>query len=159
MSADDGVQPLTVGGRHVLYIAHVLEPPLYLERGGTSLGQRLKVLQLVHVAKRQQVTVVLYNMTISVDKVEGHTAELRTLAAVGRTSETVLRSIAQAAVADAEGTVDKDLELDIGHSLVDGTNLVDRQLTRQHHTTKAQTAQPTHLLGRTVVSLRAGVKA
>ena len=80
---------------------------------------------------------MLKDTVIGIDEVELHAAELSTLTTIGRTPEAILRGIAQTTVADTEGTVDENLQLDIGHGLVNGTYLVDRQLACQYHTPKA----------------------
>ena len=152
------VESTTISRHHVLDIAYVLQPALDLERAGTGIGQLFKVVDLGHILERQQVAVVLDNPAIGIHKVELHAAELRTLTTVGRALEAVLRGIADARIAHAEGTVDKDLELHVGHGTVDGTYLVSRQLTGQHGPGEAQTAQPSHLLGRAGVALRRGME-
>ena len=79
-------------------------------------------------------------------------------AAVGGAVEAVLGGVAEAAVADAEGAVDEDLELDVGHRFVDGAYLVDGELAGQHDAAETEVAQPRHLLGSAVVGLGAGVE-
>ena len=101
---------------------------------------------------------MLDNASIGIKKVERHTTELGTRAAIGRALEAVLRGIALTTVADAESAVYKDLELHIGHLTVNISNLADRELARQHHLTEPQFAEPTHLLGRAVVCLRGSVE-
>ena len=95
---------------------------------------------------------------VGINQVERHAAELRTLATVGRPPEAILRGIALSAIADAEGTVDEDLQLYIRHGLVDGANLVDRQFAGKHDPPESQLLQPAHLLGRAVVGLRRSVE-
>ena len=157
MATDNLVEALAVGGGDVLDVCHVLQAPLYLERRGASLSQCLEVVNLTEVLERQQVAVVLDDTPVAVDEVELHAADLCTLAAIGGATEAVLRGIALSAVADTESTVDKDLQLDIGHGLVDGTNLVDREFACQHDPTETQVAQPRHLLSRAIVGLCRGV--
>ena len=153
MTVDDLVQTLTVGGRHVLHVADVLQAPLNLERRGTGLNEPLQVVALVHVLQRQQVAVVLYHAAVGINQVELHAAELGARATVGRTAETVLRGIAQPTVTDAEGAMNKDLQLHVGHLTMNLPDLIDRQFTGQHHTAEAQLAEPPHFLGRAVVGL------
>ena len=98
-------------------------------------------------------TVVLQHPTLGIQEVELHPAELRTLTTVRTPTETILRRIADTAIAHAEGTMHEHLELDIGHLLMDCPYLLNRELTGQYHTTKTVGAQPTHLLHRTVVGL------
>ena len=54
--------------------------------------------------------------------------------------------------------MDEGLQLNVGHSLMDGTYLVDAQFPRQHDALEAQVTQPCHLFGRTVVTLRRGMQ-
>ena len=75
-------------------------------------------------------------MAIGIDEVELHAAELRAGTAVGRTPEAVFGGVAQAAIADTQRTMNEDLEFDIGHGVVDGSNLVGREFAGKDHTAK-----------------------
>ena len=54
--------------------------------------------------------------------------------------------------------MDKGLELDIGHRLVNSTYLIDTEFARQDDTFEPQVSQASHLLGRAVVALGRSVK-
>ena len=84
--------------------------------------------------------VALYHAVVGIHQIERHATELRTLATVGRAVETILRGIAQTAEADAQGTVDKDLKLNVGHGFVDSADLADREFARQYYAPEPQTA-------------------
>ena len=100
---------------------------------------------------------VLYLPASGVDEVKLESAELGTLAAVGASAEAVLRGVADARVAHAQGTMDKDLELQFGRSLVYLGYLVERQLASQHYSGETQRLQPQSLLCRSRVALGRGV--
>ena len=158
MAVDDGIEPLAVGGRDILHIAHILQAPLYLERGGASLYQLLQIVTPVEVAQRQQMAVALHHPALGILERKAHAAELSTLATIGTTPEAILRGIALAGIAHAEGTVDEHLELYVGHLPVDLGYLADGELTGQHDTGEPQLVQPAHLLRRAVVGLGRGVE-
>ena len=158
MTPYERIEALAIGRHHVLDVAHILQPAFYLERGGTCSNQFFQMVRQVQVLQRQQVTLVLQLTAVGIDEVELHAAELGTLATVGRATETVLGNIAQATVADTQGSVDKDLQLDVGNLLVNLGYLPGRQFTSQHDTAKTAVAQPAHLLGRAVVRLCRGME-
>ena len=158
MGGDKRIELLTVGGNDVLDIRHILQPALNLERRGTGLYQFTEVSALVQVFQRQQVALVLQLAAVGIKQVELHAAELRTRTTVGRTAKAVLRGIAQAAIADTQGTMDKNLQRHVGHLGMNVCNLVDGQFTRQHRTAKTLVAKPPHLVGCPVVGLRRGMK-
>ena len=108
-----------------------------------------------HVLQREQVAAVVYHVAVGILKAELQTAELCALAAVGTSRETVLRGIALSAVTDAQGTMNKHLKFNVGHRLVDGLYISQRQLASQHYATEAQRPQPAHFLHRAVVRLGA----
>ena len=54
--------------------------------------------------------------------------------------------------------MNEDLKLNIRHSLVDSTYLVDGKFTGQDHTPEAEITQPADLLCRTVIGLGTGVE-
>ena len=66
---------------------------------------------------------------VAIEQVELHATNLRTGATIGRTAKAVLRGITETAIADTEGAMNEDFQLYVGNLLVDGGNLVDRQLT------------------------------
>ena len=158
MTAHYLIEALAVGGCDILDIGHVLEPSLNLKRRGTCLSQVLKQVYPTHILQREQVAVVLNDVVVSINQVELHTAELCTLTSVSRTVEAVLRGIAHATIADTQRTMNEDFKFDIGQGFVNGPYLIDGEFTRQDDTAETQVAQPPHLLERTVVGLRRGVK-
>ena len=117
-------------------IGDILEAPLNLEGHGTRLDEFLEVGRLVEVLQRQQVALVLEFVAIGIEEVELHAAHLCAGTTVGRTPKAVLRGIAESAIADAEGSMDEDLQFDVGNVAVDGGNLVDRQFACQDDTTE-----------------------
>ena len=158
MTGNDGIEALAVVGGHILHVVDALEPPLNLERHGAGLDELFEMVALVEVLQREQMALTLDDTAVGIDKVELHAAELGTLTAIGAAPETMLGGIAQTAIADAEGSVDKDLELYVGHLTMDFGYLGYRQLAGKHHTAKTQRAQPAHFLGRAVVGLRRSVE-
>ena len=97
--------------------------------------------------------VVHYLTTVSINQIKLHSAELCTLAPVGRAVKTELRGIANTRVADAQGAVNEHLQFNIGHGLMDGCNLVKGKLARQNSAFKTEVTQPLHLLGSARVTL------
>ena len=57
----------------------------------------------------------LNDLSVGIDEVKLHTAELGTGTTIGTAPKAMLRGKAQAAEADAEGTVYERLKLDIGN--------------------------------------------
>ena len=98
------------------------------------------------------------DVSVSVLQGKRQSAELCALPTIGTTSETVFRSIATPRITDAEGTMHKDLQLHLRHSLMDGRNLFDGQLPCQNYTTKAHFRKLLHLLDGTIVSLGGSVE-
>ena len=158
MTADDVVESFAVGCRHVLHVGDVLQATFNLERRGPRINQLLQVVAEVQILERQEVTVVLQDTALGIQQVERHAADLGTGTTIGRTSEAILGDVTLAGIADAEGAVNEDLQRHVGHLAMDGGNLVNRQLTRQDHTTETQLLQLAHLLSGTVIGLRGGVQ-
>ena len=158
MATDKCIQAFAIGRRDILHIANVLQAPFNLERSGTCLGQLLQMVTLVEVFQRQQVTVMLDDASLGINQIKLHATELGTLASIGGAVEAMLRSIAEATIADAQGAMDKDLQLDVRHLTMDVGNLADRQFTGQDYAAEAQRAEPGYLLCRTVVCLSGGMK-
>ena len=115
MLADVGIQSLAIGSRHVLHVSHILQSSLNLKRYGTSFNQLLQIIALVHILEREQIALVLDLCPIGIDQREAHPTELGALTTIGATLETMLRGITDARIADAQGTVNKHLELHIWH--------------------------------------------
>jgi hypothetical protein len=100
----------------------------------------------------------LDDVAVGIFEVELKTTELGALATIGAASEAVLGGVTLSAVADAEGSVNEDLEFHIGNGFVDSTDVVDGQLAGKDSTRKACILEPAHLLGGAVVGLGAGMK-
>ena len=158
MAGDNLVETLTIGCRDVLHIVGILQAAFNLERNGTGLHQLLQVVNQAEVFQRQQMTALLYHLTVAVGQVEGKAAELGTSAAVGTTAEAILRGIALSAITDAERAMHEDFELNIGHLTVNLADFIDREFPGQHHATESQRAQPCHFFGSAVVGLGGGMK-
>ena len=157
MLLDIGVEQLAIGRRHILHIRHILESALNLKRHSTRLDEFAQMFALVHILQREEIALRIEHLAISIEQVELHAAELGTGTTVGAAAKAILRRIAESAIADAERTMDKDLEFGIGLLTMDVGYLLSRQLARQYHTGKAQGAEPTDLPGRAVIRLRRGM--
>ena len=97
------------------------------------------------------------DVSVSVFQGKRQSAELCALPTIGTASEAIFRGIATSRITDTKGTMHKDLQLHLWHSLMDGRNLFDRQLPCQHYTTKAHLRKLLHLLDGTIVSLGGSV--
>ena len=95
---------------------------------------------------------------IGINQGEGQTAELGAFSAVGTSSEAGLTGVTLAAVTDAEGAVNENLERYLRYGFVDGANLVERELAGQHHLTESSLSEEARLINGAVVHLRAGVE-
>ena len=159
MTVDDLIEPLAVGRHHILHVGDILQPPLNLHRAGTGLHQFLQRVNAAHILQRQQMTALLYRTAVGILQVELQPAELRAGTPVGTTMEAIFRRIANARITDAQSSVNKHFQLHIGHRLVNRANILHRQLTCQHHSAKAQRAQPLHFFHRPIVGLCGGMHA
>ena len=137
MLADDGVERLAIGRSDILHVSGILQPAFNLERRRTGIDEFLQVAAQVHIFQREQVTLVFQFAAIGIDEVELHAAELCAGTTVGRAAEAVFGGVAQAAIADTQRAMNEDFEFDIGHGLVDGSNLVGREFAGKNHTAKA----------------------
>ena len=79
----DVVEALAVGRHHILHVVDILQPAFDLERAGSGISQGLQVVYLAHILEGQQMTLMLYLLSVGIEKVELHAAELGTLAPVG----------------------------------------------------------------------------
>ena len=147
------VEALRISRNDILHIVGILQPAFDLKRRGTGIGELLQGVDLTQVFHRQQVTVADDRPAVGIDEVVLHAAHLRARPPVGRTAEEMLRGIALSRITHAEGAMDKDLELHVGHSLVDRPDLLERQFARQHGPCEAEAAEPSDLLRRAVVHL------
>ncbi len=120
----DFIQFLTVGRNHILHIVDILEPSLYLERGGSRIGQFQQMVYLAEILEREEMALVLYLTVIGIHKVELHAAELGTFTTVGRTPKAFLRGIAHPRIADTEGTMHKHFQLYVTNLLMDGPDFL-----------------------------------
>ena len=124
MTPDDLVQPLTVSRRHILYIRDILQPAFYLQRCSPRLDEFLQMVDAVHIFEGEQIAVMHQRPTLRILQREFHATELRALSAIGATSETILRSIADAGIADTKSTVDKYLKLHIRNLVMNLPDLI-----------------------------------
>ena len=90
MSLDESVELPAIGSNHVLHITDILQPPLNLKGGGARPDELLQMGALVHVLERQQMTLMLYLLSVGIQQVEPHTAELGAGTTVGRAPEAIL---------------------------------------------------------------------
>ena len=104
-------------------------------------------------------SLVLYLSAVGIDEVELHPTELSTSPTVGASAKTSFGGIAQSRIANAKGTMNKHLQLDIGHSFVNMPYLFEREFTCQHHPCETQRTQPRHLLCRAVIGLRRSMES
>lgn len=82
---------------------------------------------------------LMFQLTaIGIEKVELHTAELGALATIGTATKAMLGGVAESAVTDAQGTMNEDLQLYVGHGTMDGNYLVDGEFASQHYPTETQ---------------------
>ena len=77
------------------------------------------MLLAVHVLEREQVFVLNECVPFGILQREGQAAELGTLATIGGSTKAILRSIAPAAVGDAERTVNEDFKPHFRNRIVD----------------------------------------
>ena len=123
MLADDGIQSLTIGGRHILDIRGILQTAFDLKRHSTCFNEFKEMIALVHILQRQQITVAHYLAIRCIQQREAHPTELGTLPSVGTATKAILRSITKSGVADAQRTMDKDFEFHLRNILMDLRNL------------------------------------
>ena len=129
-------------GIHVIGSLHAA---LELERCGAGVIQTANKLRSVGVARAQRALATGggERAAVLVDQLVGQAAGLGAHAAVGRAARHgKARQQAQTRVAKADGTVAKDLEVDIGRGVVDGGDLVDGELAREGHAVGALLAAP-----------------
>ena len=81
--AADVVEALAVGCHHILHIVGILQPAFDLERAGSGVSQGLQVVYLAHILEGQQMALMLDLLSVGIEKVELHAAELGALAPVG----------------------------------------------------------------------------
>ena len=98
--------------------------------------------------------VVFHHSAVSILEIELQSAELGTLTTVGTSSKTILRGIACTRVAHTKCSMHEHLQFNIGHSLMDGTNLLQRQFPGKHDSGEAHITKLPHPLYRPVVGLR-----
>ena len=98
-------------------------------------------------------------LAIGIHQVELEAAELGTFPTVGRTTETILRCIANTRITNAKGTVHEDFEFHIRHSLMDFSDFLDGKFTSQHSSMETQRLKPLHLLGSSRITLGAGMQS
>ena len=131
---DDGV--------HVIGRLHAA---LEFERRGAGVIQTANKLRRVGVARAQRALATGRGerAAVLVDQLVRQATGLGAHAAVGRAARhSKARQQAQARVAKADGTVAKDLQVNVGRGVVDGGDLVDGKLAREGHAVGALLAAP-----------------
>ena len=98
----DGVELLTVVGRHILHIIRVFQPTFDLEAGDAGIQQLLKMGAVVQVFQAEQVFAFNQHLTLRVEQIPWQSAGLGTGAAVGRAVADILAQIALSTVADTQ---------------------------------------------------------
>ena len=98
------------------------------------------------------------DFSVGIYHIEAQAAELRTLSTVGTAAEACLTHVTLSAVTYTQRTVHEDLEQRIGTGSMYFGNLIERQLSCQHHLTETGIRQKLDLLHRTVVHLRTGMQ-
>ena len=159
---EDFVELLPIVGHDVLHVSRVLQPALYLQAAGPGIEQGFQVAGAVHIPKRQQMflfqqhafLLLLAPHPLPLYQVERQAAELGTLAAVGRTPETVFGGKATSVVADTNGSMYEHFQAHLRHLFVYLPHLVEGEFPGQHHLPESQIAEPGHLCGGLVVHLR-----
>ena len=155
---EDGIQLLTIPCRHVLHIGSILQAALYLQGACTGIEQSLQLCRAVHIAHGQEVAARDKFLAIGRLKVVGHATELGTLSTVGTTAIAHLGGIATAIVANANGTMDEDLQGHLRHLAMYGGYLLDGELACKNHLFVALVVESLHLLCRAVVHLCGGMQ-
>lgn len=152
----DGVQLLAIPGGDVLDVVEPLEAPFNLEGADPCGDQRLQVVGLIHVFQGEQVAVFHQHLPRQRLQGTGQSTELGALAAVRAAPGAGVADVALAAVGDAQGTVDEELQLHArgGAYLAD---LRKGELAGQHHR-EAHVLQKLYLFRGAVVGLGAGVQ-
>ena len=106
-----------------------------------------------HIAQREPVARTVDSDTVGILQGEIQTTELRAGSTVGTTAKAILRGIALPGVTHTKGSVDEHLQFDLGHRIVDGTDVLQGKLAGQHHTTESQAAEPSYFFYRAIIGL------
>ena len=158
ITADDPIELLAIGCRHILHIGDVLQATFNLKGCCPCLSQFEQMIALIHILKRKQIAIVLHLLAIGIHKREWHTAELGAGTTIGTPPETMLRGIADARVTDTQSPVDKHLQFHIRHFSMDGRNLLQREFAGEYGPHEALLTQPSHLLYTSVIRLCRSMK-
>ena len=121
--------------RDVFDVGHVFVAAFDFEAAHTRIDQGSEVLALVVVFHREHMLVVGDKAALRVGDVIGQTASLAAVTSVGATACVGMADETLAAISDAQSPMHKELELaalGIEH-VVDGFDLLKRQLTGQHN--------------------------
>ena len=100
MALDKSIEVLTICCDDILYIRCILQTTFYLERGGTCLDELVQMLALIQILQGEQMALLLKHLTIGIQQVELHAAELSTGSSVGRTTKAMLGCITKTTIAD-----------------------------------------------------------
>jgi hypothetical protein len=71
----------------------------------------------------------------------------------------MLGGIADARITDTQGSMYKDLQLDVRHLAMDGRNLFHREFSGKDNTRETQVTEPSYFLWGAVVCLSAGMES
>ena len=102
-----------------------------------------------------------YLVGVGIDKVQFHAAYCGVSLAVGEiefVAHMLSRLRAATAESYAEGSMHEYLKTDLGHSLVDGTDLAGGEFAGKDYLSETELAELFHLLSCTVVHLSGGVQ-
>jgi len=109
------------------------------------------------VAQREEVLVFAEGVAVGVEEVVGGAAGLRAGTPIAAAAGEILAEVALAAVADAEGSVDKGFELD-GGVAAEVLHLLERGFAGQDDATEANAFEELDALEGEIVGLGAGVE-
>ena len=153
----DAVQELAVVGGGVFDVVHVLQTAFDFEGGDAGVDHGAEMVGGGEVAEREEVLVFAQEVAVGVVEVVGGAAGLRTAAAVAAAVVEVLAEVALAAVADAEGPLDKGFQLDGGVAAY-VLHLLEGGLAGQDDAAEADTLQKLDARQVGVVGLGAGME-
>ena len=166
----DGVNALTVVSGDILDISHILQASFNLEGSDACIHHGFEVCRAVHILQGEEVTLAktLTNLRrtrgngndlpVCINEVKRQAAELGTFATIGAAAEAVLTGIAATAVADTESSVNKSLQRHFRDSRMDGSNILQGELTGKDGLRVASGLTRTDIVDGAIIHLRGRVK-
>ena len=151
------VYPGAVVAGKILYIIVALEPPFDFERADAGPCQLFDPVVQTIVLGREDAPVAGDGLSVTVYHVVETAAGLDACAPVGAAPRQILRQIAIAAVAYADGPVYKELQFAVD-AAADLADLVQRELALQNEPFESQIFQHARLFGGTDGALCRGVQ-